>query len=171
MKMFMLFLLALLLFACAYLWSEGKETHEIRAEIDIAAPPEKVWAVLSDINSWHEWSPIINDSAGEFSLGSTVSITMMGEKEHQDGPEYHPIITRLEAPNYFQWRAVMLAGSIMTNDKIFELQATPAGTHLVHKELFQGMVVPIFGNNFDKNVPTMLKAMNEALKVQAEKVE
>lgn len=168
MKIFALILLALLLIGCAYLWSEGNETHEIRTEINIAAPPEKVWAVLLDINSWHDWSPIINHSSGDAVLGSTLSITMIGEKEYQDGPEYNPIITQLDAPNYFHWQAVMMARFVMANDKVFELEATPTGTRLVHKELFKGMIVPIFCNKFDENIPPMLNAMNEALKDHVE---
>ena len=171
MKIFILFLLSLILVVGVYLWENGKETHEIRTEIDIVAPPEKVWAVLSDINSWYEWNPIVNHSTGDSLLGSTLSITMIGEKDHQDVPKYHPIITHLDAPNYFHWRAVMMAGFVMANDKVFELEATSTGTRLVHKELFKGMIVPIFRNKFDKNVPLMLNAMNQALKEQAETIE
>jgi len=59
----------------------------------------------------------------------------------------------------------------MVNDKVFELEETSTGTHLVHKELFKGMIVPIFRNKFDKNVPLVLNAMNQALKEQAETIE
>lgn len=171
MKIFMLILLVLLLAACSYLWVNGKELHEVRTEIDIEASPEEVWAVLSDINSWHQWNPIINNSSGDASLGSTLAITMAGAKEYQKGPEYNPVITLLQKPNYFQWRAVMMTGFIMTNDKIVEVEAMPSGTRLVHKETFKGMAVPMLRSTFDRNVPTMLNAMNEALKKKVEEIE
>lgn len=168
MNKFVLFILLLITAACLYLWVEGKDLHVIQTEIDIAATPEKVWAVLSDVNAWHEWSPIINHSEGEVILGATLSITMIGEKEYQDGPKYHPRITRVDAPYLFQWQAIMLLSGLMTNYKVFELQATPTGTRLIHTESFQGMVVPIFRNSFDRNVPTMLNVMNEGLKEELE---
>ncbi len=56
----------------------------------------------------------------------------------------------------------------MTNDKVFELEATNTGTRLIHKELFSGMFVPLFWSSVEKNVPSMLDAMNEALKLKAE---
>ncbi len=171
MNKFVLLFLLLITAACLYLWVEGKELHVIQSEIEIAAPPEEVWAVISDVNAWHEWSPIINNSEGEAVLGATLSITMIGEKKYQDGPKYHPRITRLDAPYSFQWQAVMLLNGIMTNHKIFELQATHTGTRLIHKESFQGMVVPIFRNSFDRNVPTMLNVMNEGLKEKLELIE
>jgi len=169
MRKILLFLLALFLVLCVYLWDKGKDYHVVQTEIEISASPEKVWAVLVDIGSWHEWSPIINDSSGDASLSSILSITMRGEKEYQDGPKYHPVITRLDAPKVFHWRAVMMNSIVMTNDKVIELEKTSAGTRLVHKELFKGMVVPLLSNKFDENVPHMLSAMNEALKARVEK--
>lgn len=169
MKKLILFLLVLFSAAGMYLWDKGKDFHEVRTEIDIAASPEKVWAILADINSWQEWSPIINHSSGDASMGSTLSIIMIGEKEYQSGPEYNPIITHLEAPKALHWRAVMMMGVGLTNDKIIELEATPAGTRVVHKELFKGMLLPMFRGTFDRNVPLMLNVMNEALKLRAEK--
>jgi len=168
MSKFFVVVFILVLGAGSYLWVKGKELQEIRTEIDIAAPPEKVWAYLSDIDTWQEWSPIINEASGEAAVGSTLTITMIG-REGQNGPTYQPNITHLVEPNYFHWRAVMMAGIIMTNDKVFELEETDTGTRLVHKELFSGMLVPIFSNNFEENVPTMLNAMNEALKKVVEK--
>ncbi|MFK7795332.1 MAG: SRPBCC family protein [Gammaproteobacteria bacterium] len=171
MRIFILFLLVLLFGACTYLWVNGKELHEVRTEIDIVAAPGEVWVVLADINNWHQWNPIINDSSGNVSLGETLAITMAGAKEYQKGPVYNPIITGLEKPSYFHWRAEMMTSFIMTNDKIIELQAAPMGTRLVHRETFKGMAVPMLRGTFDRNVPTMLNAMNQALKKKAEKIE
>ena len=167
MKKTFVIITILLLGAGAYLWQEGKALHEIRTEIDIAAPPEKVWALLTDIDAWRQWSPIINASTGVAAEGYTLSITMVG-KDGADGPKYYPTITHYEEPKYFQWQAVMIDGAIMTNDKIFELEETANGTRLIHKELFTGMMVPIFCNKFDENVPPMLNSMNQALKELAE---
>ena len=57
----------------------------------------------------------------------------------------------------------------MTNDKVFELEEISSGTRLIHKELFSGMLVPVFWGKLNKGVIPMLKSMNEALKIKAEK--
>ena len=150
------------------MWQEGQELHEIRTEIDIAASPEKVWEIITDIDAWQQWNPIINASRGVAAKGYTLSITMVG-KDGADGPKYYPTITQFDKPRYFHWQAEMITAAIMRNDKVFELEKTPSGTRLIHKELFTGMMVPIFGNTFDKNVPPMLNSMNLALKELAEK--
>ncbi len=152
-----------------YLVVEGSKMQEIQTEIEISAPPSKVWSIITDINNWKEWSPIINDSNGTASVGSKLSITMIGKEKGKDGPKYTPIITELEEPKYFRWRAHMLAGFIFTNDKIFELEETNSGTRLTHKETFSGLLAPIFCGQMEKGVPPMLNSMNNALKDLAEK--
>lgn len=151
------------------LWIKGNAVREIKTEIEILAPVEKVWGILTNIDDWSNWSPIINQSSGQASLGSSISITMIGKKDGEDGPKYSPVITILDEPKSFRWSAKMIAGFIMTNDKVFLLEETNTGTRLIHKELFSGMMVPLFWSSVEKNVPGMLNSMNEALKTKAEK--
>ena len=168
MKKIVLALVILITAGIIYLAIEGKNVQEIRTEIEITAPPAKVWSLLTDINKWQEWSPVINKSSGSASLGSKLNITMMGKEEGKGGPTYSPIITELNEPKSFRWRAHMMAGFIFTNDKIFELEKTEAGTRLIHKELFSGLLAPLFCGQMEKSVPPMLNSMNEALKKLAE---
>ena len=144
--------------------------REIQTEIEIAAPLIKVWNILTDFDNWNEWNPIVNQASGVASLGSKLDITMCGKegKGGKDGPKYMPIITNLDEPTFFRWRAKMMAGFIFTNDKIFELEESDSGTRLIHKEAFSGILIPMFWSNLNKHVPSMLKSMNEALKVIAE---
>ena len=169
MKKIILILVVLAGSGITYLAIEGNELQEIKTEIDISAPPSKVWSIMSDINGWKEWSPIINDSQGTAALGSELTITMMGKEEGKDGPKYSPVITAFDEPTYFRWRAHMLAGFIFTNDKIIELEETSSGTRLTHTETFKGLLAPVFCGQMEKGVPPMLNSMNKALKDLAEK--
>jgi len=169
MKKAFIVIVGLVIAGVALLAIGGSEMKEIKTEIEIVAPPSKVWSILMDIDNWEEWSPIINASSGTGSIGSKLSITMMGKEQGKDGPKYNPIITDLEEPRYFRWRAYMLAGFIFTNDKIFKLEETSTGTRLTHTETFSGLLAPIFCGQMEKSVPPMLNLMNEALKDLAEK--
>ncbi len=168
MKKIISLLFILILASGLILWTQGNSMREIKTEIEIAAPPTKVWSILTDFDNWKEWSPIINQASGVASLGSELSIMMRGE-DGKDGPKYAPVITSFDEPKFFRWRGKMMAEFIMTNDKVFELEETASGTRLIHKELFSGMLVPVFWNKFEKHVPSMLNSMNEALKTKAEK--
>jgi len=170
MKKVLLVIVVLVFSAGLILWTQGNTMREIKTEIEISAPTTEVWRIITNIDDWAEWSPIINQASGNAALGSTLSITMIGEEEGKDGPKYSPVITILDEPKSFRWRATMMAGFIMTNDKLFELEETSTGTRLIHKELFSGMLVPLFWSSVEKNVPTMLNSMNEALKTKAENI-
>lgn len=167
-KLFIIFM-SLTLIGITYLAIEGSKIQVIKTEIEISAPPSKVWDIITDINKWQEWSPIINSSQGDSSVGSELGITMVGKEEGKDGPKYNPIILELNEPNHLRWRAHMLAGFIFTNDKIFKLEETKTGTRLTHTETFRGLLAPIFCSQMEKGVPPMLNSMNKALKELAEK--
>ncbi|MCB0383868.1 MAG: SRPBCC domain-containing protein [Bdellovibrionales bacterium] len=169
MKVALISVFGILVIALAILGVMGSKIQEIETEIEISAPPEKVWEALMDIDAWHTWSPIINSSSGAATIGSTLQMTMAGKAPGTDGPSYSPKIVELNKPFLFRWRAHMMAGFIMTNDKIFELEATPAGTRLIHKELFKGLLAPIFCSKMEEGVPPMLNSMNQALKELVEK--
>ena len=168
MKKILLIFLALLVAGIIYLAVAGSELQEITTEIEISAPPEKVWNILTDINNWQEWSPIIRNSRGTASVGSELTITMAGKTAGEEGPTYSPVITALEAPVYLRWRAHMLAGFIFTNYKVLKLEASGAGTRLIHKEMFKGLLAPVMCGQMEKGVPPMLNSMNQALKELAE---
>ncbi len=159
---------ALLIIGIIYLAIDGKDMQTITTEIEIAAPIETVWYIVTDVDKWHEWSPTINASSGEVAEGSTVSITMMSKEAGKDGPKYQPKIIKLDKPKLLHWRAHMMAGFIFTNDKIIELEQTASGTKLIHKETFKGLMASMMRGQMDKGVPPMLNMMNEALKEKAE---
>ena len=142
--------------------------REIRTEIEIAAPLTKVWSILIDFDKWKAWNPIVSKASGVASLGSKLSITMCG-KDGKDAQKYMPIVTSIQEPKYFRWRAKMMAEFLFTNDKVFELEEMGTGTRLIHTEAFSGIIVPMFWSKLDKHVPSMLKSMNEALKILVEK--
>jgi len=168
MKKILLVIIAVICAGLIYLAVAGNKLQEIKTVIEISAPPSKVWTILTDINNWKEWSPIIKDSNGTATVGSELTITMMGKSEGEEGPRYKPIITELEQPVNLRWRAHMLAEFIFTNYKIFKLEETNTGTRLTHTESFKGLLAPIFCGQMEKGVPPMLNAMNKALKELAE---
>lgn len=171
MKKISMIAIILIVLGGLFLANEGKEVREIRTEIEINAPIEKVWSTLMAIDKWQDWSPIIKRASGSASLGSTLNITMISEagKEGADGPNYEPIITDFNEPTYFRFSTEMMAGFIFTNNKIFKLEKTNSSTKLIHIEQFSGMMTPIMWGKVQENVPAMLNSMNEALKVLVEK--
>jgi hypothetical protein len=142
--------------------------REIRAEIEIAAPVTEVWSILTDFDNWAEWNPIVDQASGVASPGSKLSMTMLcGDGKASN--KYMPVVTNVEEPKLFRWRATMMAGFLFTNDKVFELEETGSGTRLVHIEAFSGILVSLFWSKMEKSILPMLESMNDALKIKAAK--
>ncbi len=141
--------------------------REIRTEIEINASQMDVWDILMAFDKWSDWNPTVNQASGTATLGSKVSITMAGP-EGRDGQKYSADIITFEAPRSFRWRAVMMAGFLMTNDRSFELEPAGDGTKLINTEHFSGLLVTLFWSKLEKFVPDSLNAMNAALKAKAE---
>lgn len=72
--------------------------------IDIAAPAERVWQVMSDVEQWHEWTPSVSSikrlDRGPLAAGSRVVIRQ---------PKFPPAwwtVTALEPGKSFMWVSV-----------------------------------------------------------------
>ena len=54
------------------------QSPEIEQTVEIAAPPERVWAVMTDIERWPTWTPTVTSiellDHGQFAVGSRARI-------------------------------------------------------------------------------------------------
>ena len=129
---------------------------EIRTEVNINAPIDDVWKVLTDFNGWQSWNPTVVKVEGNGKVGEKLVVTMQnGDKEMQ----YFPTVVEADQPRKFRWRAKMLAGFIFTNDRIFELEQVGDNTKLTHIEAFSGLMVNFSWAKMQEFVPKILGRM------------
>ena len=141
--------------------------RELKTEIQIAAPIDRVWQVLTDFEHWHDWNPMVNQVSGNAAVGSQLIITMRGS-DGKDAMKYQAAVLEANPPRSFRWRATMMGGLMFTNDRVFELTEKNGGTVLVNKEEFNGLMVPLFWGKMKLFVVPMLESMNKALKEKLE---
>jgi len=130
---------------------------EIRTQIDIAAPPAAVWAVLSDFSGYQRWNPMVTAAEGSAAEGGIATL-------HYQSSIGLPLrfrvrITRCEADRELRWVGRRLG---ISGDHYFQLMADGSGTHFVHGEVFRGPLAGALGFLFRGQVP-VFEAFNRAL--------
>jgi uncharacterized protein YndB with AHSA1/START domain len=48
--------------------------RELRREVEIEAPPERVWAVVTDFAAYPEWNPFIGRISGDLQEGARLEV-------------------------------------------------------------------------------------------------
>jgi hypothetical protein len=141
---------------------------ELRTEVEIAAPPHRVWAVLSDFASHPEWNPFIRSIEGELREGARLSVRL--------GPPggkvvtFRPIVLRAVENEELRWLGNLVLPGIFDGEHIFQLEPMDAGrrTRFVQREEFRGILVRLFSKFLDTDTRRGFEAMNEAIKERAE---
>jgi uncharacterized protein YndB with AHSA1/START domain len=131
-----------------------------RRELEIAAPPEVVWGVLTDFDRWPQWNPEVKsmDFEGPLAAGSVF--------RWKAGPG--TIVSTLEEvdpPRYVSWR-----GRTMSIGAIHEWRLEPrdGGTHVETEETFSGVLARVLRRSLQKQLDRALEEGLGHLKREAE---
>ena len=47
----------------------------IEHRVGVAAPPDVIWALISDLGGWNRWNPLYRDAQGRLAIGETLRVT------------------------------------------------------------------------------------------------
>jgi hypothetical protein len=130
-------------------------------EIEIAAPPQVVWEVLTRFENWPNWNPDVKSMSfpGPLAPGT--------EFRWKAGPgTIVSTLDQVEAPNYIAWR-----GRTLTIDAYHEwwLEPRDGGTHVRTQESFSGLLARLLRGTLQKALDKSFKDALERLKREAER--
>ncbi len=144
--------------------------HDIKTEIEIAATPERVWSILTDFNAYAQWNPFIRSIAGDIKTGErlTVFVQPTGSK----GMRFRPTVLVALPRQELRWLGHLLLPHIFDGEHYFHIEPLSANrVRLVQGEKFSGLLVALFKSSLDGGTKSGFIAMNQALKMEAEKNE
>lgn len=156
--------LSIALLATAALGGMACSGVQVRTGIEIDAPPEEVFAILSDLPAYPDWNPYHREVEGELEPGASLRV-------HIHRPDGHEItvpasVLRLEPNREITWGGGIKG--IFWGEHVFLLSPLEDGrTLLRHDEDFSGFAVQ-FADLPPEVLTEGYRLMNEALKARVE---
>lgn len=146
-----------------------RTTRTIRSAIEIRAPLETVWGVLTDFASYPDWNPHIRQVRGRVKTGARISI-------HTRPPGgrlivMRPTVINWEPPNELRWRSTFLSWRLFSGEHGFRLEPIAVNrVRFVQDETFRGLLVPLYSRLRLPNTREGFDETNEALRDRAERM-
>jgi uncharacterized protein YndB with AHSA1/START domain len=140
---------------------EAKPPVTSNAEIEVGAPPQIVWEVLTRFENWPNWNPDVKSMSfpGPLAPGT--------EFRWKAGPgTIVSTLDRIEPPRYIAWR-----GRTLTIDAYHEwwLESRESGTFVKTAEVYHGLLARLLRRPVQKTLDKALVDGLERLKVQSER--
>jgi hypothetical protein len=139
---------------------------ELFTEIDIDASAEHVWSVLVDFDRYSEWNPFIVEALGTAEPGADLRVTLAPPGGR--AVTLKPTVTEVAPARTLEWLGRLGPRGLFDGRHRFELQDSPNGSRLIQREVFTGVLVPLFARTLDERTVRGFVAMNVALKRRAE---
>lgn len=135
---------------------------DITAVTEIDAPPERVWAVLTDTGRYPEWNPFVRRLDGTIAVGERIAVDLQlpGRKVQP----MRPTVVAVEEGTSFAWLGRVGVPGVLDGRHRFQVEPTGDGrTRLVQSERLSGALVPMFRAMLTQATPAAFVAMNDAL--------
>jgi hypothetical protein len=143
-------------------------SHELRTEIEIAAPAARVWAILTDFAAYPSWNPFIVELTGTLAANGPL-VARMRPPGSARAMTFKPRVSVHEPGKRFAWLGSLPIPGLFAGEHSFELTAlAPDRVRFTHGESFRGLLIPLLRKNLDGPTRAGFIAMNEALKQRAE---
>jgi hypothetical protein len=140
--------------------------REIRTEIEIDAPVERVWKILTDFEDFKQWNPFIVRAEGQPHRGERLSVTI--RPPGRRATRFRPIVVALEPNRELRWLGRLVVPGIFDGEHSHEVESLPGGrTRYVQRERFTGILVGVVGGMI-RDTEKGFREMSEALKARAE---
>ena len=114
-------------------------TRTIETQIDIPAPPQTVWQVLTDGPAYADWNPFIRNMSGAVVVGGRLTNRM-----HPAGGSamtFRPKVLVADPARELRWLGRLGLPRLFDGEHYFRLVPHGTGTRLVHGEAFRGLLL------------------------------
>jgi hypothetical protein len=142
---------------------------ELYTEIEIDAPAERVWQLLTDFENMPDWSPSMDEIKGEPVTGARLEIRF-ASPNGKGGMRLKPRVLKAEPNRELRWLGHVVIPGLFDGEHIFTIEPLDGDrVRFVQRERFTGLLVPFLSRSLDNGTREAFEAMNRALKERAER--
>ena len=143
--------------------------RELHTEIEIEAPAERVWGLLTDFASYPLWNPFIRQISGKPTRGERLQARI--EPPGGQGMTFKPKVLKAEANRELRWLGHLLLPGLFDGEHSFTIQPLEENrVRFVQREAFKGLLVPLLPRSLYNNTQCGFEKMNRDLKERTEAV-
>jgi hypothetical protein len=140
--------------------------RELQREIDIDAPPERVWSVVTDFDAYPEWNPFIRRIGGELREGARLEVRI--QPPGARAMTFMPRVRAVDPNRELRWLGRLLVPGIFDGEHRLRIEPLGSGrTRFIQSERFSGVLVPLVKGSLEKTAAGF-EQMNAALKARVE---
>lgn len=138
----------------------------LHVEISIGTPASVVWSVISDIEGWASWNPVMKAS-GKLAPGGVIDVKIAAPGGQ--GMSFNPEIVMLEDGKEFRWRVRKMLGLFNAEHGFRVVPEDTGRCRFEQFEVFRGLLGERTYSRQSKALDTGFQIMNRMLKREAEK--
>jgi len=141
---------------------------EIRTEIALEAPIERIWELLSDFSLYPHWNPLFEKVTQSAVSGDIFELVV---HLPEIGPfTVKPKLLKLEPKSKFWWQSKLLFDGLLTWTFCCELEVhSPDRLKFIQRSQFKGLLAPIFDFGMTTSVTSGMEQLNQAVQRWGEK--
>jgi hypothetical protein len=140
---------------------------QLRTQVDVDAPPERVWQVLTDFAAYPQWNPFIVRAEGDARRGGRLTLRM--QPVGGRAVTFRPTVLEATPARRLRWLGHLLVTGIFDGEHSFTIEPLGEGrARLVQQEDFRGLLVPLMARSLDRRTLPGFERLNQALKRRAE---
>ena len=134
--------------------------------IDIDAPPDRVWSILTDFEAYPAWNPFITSIEGETRVGGRLKAQL--SPPNGKAMTFKPTVQVFEEGSELTWLGRVLMPGIFDGRHTLRVEARGDGSRFIQRERFTGIISGLLMRFIGEDTEKGFHLMNEALKERAE---
>jgi hypothetical protein len=143
----------------------NQPVRTIYTQVEIQAPPEKVWQVLTDFPAYPQWNPFMR-IRGKAQEGAHLILRVGRGKQLAI---FFPKVLLAKPNQELRWIGHLLIPGLFDGEHSFILEPLPNGSvRFSQRERFRGSLVQPLWNYITNDTAKGFREMNEALKARCE---